>query len=377
MEDGTASLCCPVRTRRVRILAAADAGGELELLVQTTAELVGCPACGALARAKDPRPSWVRDLPIGGRPVVLCWWKRVWCCPHPLCPARTWTEQHPAIAPRAGLTERARAWAFEQAGAVDAALSRVAATLGVAWRTVTRQVLGRGTALVDDPQRLADVTAVGGDAAAYLRASPTRPTTFATGIADLTPGHPARLLDLVEGRSGSVLAGWMCEQDTAWRARGSSGSCGTIWARPAPGSAGCCPPPAPATSRPTLNRCRRRRRTRSRSATTRDVGKAVPILSVGQASACGMTHARKGQLEQADHGRHPCFVRAVTGAGRREQGTTQVALLRRCPGHAGCRTDDNVPVCGWLALPRSRVAHRPLERIVGHLLPARLDTGEV
>src|SRR3954452_21858707 len=118
MEDGTTSLCCPVRTRRVRILAAADAGGELELLVQTTAELVGCLACGALARAKDPRPSWVRDLPFGGRPVVLCWWKRVWCCPHPLCPARTWTEQHPAIAPRAGLTERARArawaWAPEQ-----------------------------------------------------------------------------------------------------------------------------------------------------------------------------------------------------------------------------------------------------------------------
>jgi transposase len=132
MEDGTTSLCCPVRTRRVRILAAADAGGELELLVQTTAELVGCPACGALARAKDPRPSWVRDLPIGGRPVVLCWWKRVWCCRIRCARARTWTEQHRAIAPRAGLTERARA--FEQAGAVDAALSRVAATLGEAWR---------------------------------------------------------------------------------------------------------------------------------------------------------------------------------------------------------------------------------------------------
>ncbi|HEX2297201.1 MAG TPA: hypothetical protein VHH34_01560 [Pseudonocardiaceae bacterium] len=49
-----------------RVLAAADAGGELELLVETTAELVGCPGCGALARAKDRRPSWVRDLPIGG-----------------------------------------------------------------------------------------------------------------------------------------------------------------------------------------------------------------------------------------------------------------------------------------------------------------------
>ena len=51
-----------------------------------------------------------------GRPVVLCWGKRVWCCPHPLCETKTWTEQHEAIAPRACLTERARQWAFEQVG---------------------------------------------------------------------------------------------------------------------------------------------------------------------------------------------------------------------------------------------------------------------
>ena len=90
------------------VLAAADAGGEVELLVQTTADLVGCPECGAVARAKDRRPTWVRDLPIGGRPVVICWVKRIWACPQPLCEQRTWTEQHPAIAPRASLTERAR-----------------------------------------------------------------------------------------------------------------------------------------------------------------------------------------------------------------------------------------------------------------------------
>ena len=50
---------------------------------------------------------------------------------------------------------------------------------------------------------------------------------------------------------------------------GSSGSCGTIWARPAPGSASCCPPPAPSTSRPRSNWCGRRRRPASRSATTK------------------------------------------------------------------------------------------------------------
>jgi hypothetical protein len=133
-----------------------------------------------VARAKDRRPCWVRDLPVGGRPVVICWVKRVWSCPHPLCPQRSWTEQHPAIASRAALTERARTWAFEQVGAADAAVSRVAATLGVAWGTIMRQIKERGAPLVEDPARVQDVTAVGVDETAYLRANATRSTTFAT-----------------------------------------------------------------------------------------------------------------------------------------------------------------------------------------------------
>src|SRR5690349_12730761 len=149
MDDDTTSVTAALfGLTGFEILAVADAGGELELLVQTTANLVGCPTCGAVARAKDRRPTWVRDLPIGGRAVVLCWWKRVWCCPHPQCEVRTWIEQHEAIAPRAALAERARAWAFEQVGAADATVSRTAATLGVTWGTVMRQVVHRGTPLV-------------------------------------------------------------------------------------------------------------------------------------------------------------------------------------------------------------------------------------
>jgi transposase len=219
MSDDTTSVTAAlIGLAGFEVLAAADAGGEVEVLVQTTADLVGCPSCGAVARAKDRRPTWVRDLPVAGRQVVLCWVKRVWSCPHPACERRTWTEQHPAIAPRATLTERARVWAFEQVGAADAAVSRVAAGLGVAWWTIMRQVLDRGRPLVDDPVRLAEVTAAGVDETAYLRANATRATTFATGIADLTPGRPARLLDLVEGRSGTVLAAWLAERDQAWRA---------------------------------------------------------------------------------------------------------------------------------------------------------------
>jgi hypothetical protein len=126
---------------------------------------------------------------------------------------KTWTEQHPAIAWRAVLIERARRWAFEQVGEHDAAVSAVARGLGVAWWTVMAQVLTRGIPLIDDPARLdppgAAVTAVGVDETAYLRATGAQPTLFATGIADLTPGRPAWLFDVVDGRSAPCwAAGW-------------------------------------------------------------------------------------------------------------------------------------------------------------------------
>lgn len=219
MEDGTGSVTAAlVGLAGFEVLAAADAGGEVELLVQTRHGLVGCPGCGAVARAKDRRPVWVRDLPLGGRPVVICWWKRVWCCPHSRCEVRSWTERSETIAPRAALTERARVWAFEQVGRHDAAVSAVSAALGVASWTVMSLVAERGAPLIDERERLAGVTAVGVDETAFLRATGRHPTEFATGIADLTPGRPARLLDVVEGRSGIVLGDWLAERDPGWRA---------------------------------------------------------------------------------------------------------------------------------------------------------------
>jgi hypothetical protein len=147
--------------------------------------------------------------------------------PAPAVRAEDGTDRHPAIAPRAVLTELARQWAFEQVGERDAAVAAVAAVLGVAWWTVMDQVIARGTPLIEDPARLdppsAPVTAAGVDETAFLRATGTHPTLFATGITDLTPGRSPRLLDVVEGRSGTVL-GWLAERDPAWRAEISTAS---------------------------------------------------------------------------------------------------------------------------------------------------------
>ncbi|MDQ4103249.1 MAG: transposase family protein [Actinomycetota bacterium] len=74
------------------VVAVSDYAGEVEQAIETTADLVGCPECGAVAELHDRRPCWVRDLPAGGRPVTLVWIKRVWRCRHRLCRKRTWTR---------------------------------------------------------------------------------------------------------------------------------------------------------------------------------------------------------------------------------------------------------------------------------------------
>ena len=132
------------------LLAVSEYDGELEQAVETTADLVGCPGCGAVAAAHGRRPVRVRDLPSAGRPATLIWVKRIWRCRHPECETSTWSETSEAIAPRASLTERARREACRLVGEDGLDVAAVATQLGVGWSTVMRAVQEYGTPLIDD-----------------------------------------------------------------------------------------------------------------------------------------------------------------------------------------------------------------------------------
>jgi len=198
------------------LLGVGDVGGELEQTVETFTDEVGCTGCGSVARLHDRRLVRVRDLPAGGRPVVLAWRKRVWRCVEPACPVSTWSEQCEQIRPRAVLTERARLHACERVGRQGHTVAQVAADLGVGWATVMAAVREYGQPLVNDPGRLSEVVAIGVDETAFQAASARRSTTFATGIVDLT-GPRARLLDVVSGRSATALSCWIAGQTTGFR----------------------------------------------------------------------------------------------------------------------------------------------------------------
>jgi transposase len=184
-------------------------------VVQTTATVVGCAGCGVPAAPHGRREVRVRDLPIGGRPVVLAWRKRLWRCREPACGVRTWTERAPAIGPRVVLTERARAEACRRVGKDAHAVAAVARDLGVGWATIMRAVGDHGRPLVEDPTRLDGVAALGLDETSFLKATRVRPTRWVTGLVDLEGG---RLLDVVADRTRAAVDGWLGARPRDWLA---------------------------------------------------------------------------------------------------------------------------------------------------------------
>jgi transposase len=181
-QHGSASGSILLGLNGFEVTAAEVIDEEWRLVVQTTATTVGCAACGSQAPLHARRTVRVRDLPIGGRPVVLAWRKRIWRCREPACAVRTWTEQTVAIRPRAVLTERARAEACRRVGKDAHAVAAVARDLGVGWATVMRAVADHGRPLVDDPARLNGVAALGLDETSFLKATRVAPTRWATGL---------------------------------------------------------------------------------------------------------------------------------------------------------------------------------------------------
>jgi transposase len=214
-QHGSASGSILLGLDGFEVTAAEVVDEEWRLVVQTTATTMGCGACGSQARLHARRTVQVRDLPIGGRPVVLAWRKRIWRCVEPTCGVRTWTEQAVAIRPRAVLTERARAEACRRVGKDAHAVAAVARDLGVGWATVMRAVADHGRPLVDDPARLNGVAALGLDETSFLKATRRAPTRYITGLVDLERG---RLLDVVADRTRAAVDGWLDARSRDWLA---------------------------------------------------------------------------------------------------------------------------------------------------------------
>jgi transposase len=100
-------------------------------------------------------------------------------------------------------------------------IARVAEGLDVSWNTANQAVLAEAeTRLIQDPHRFDHVHIIGVDEHVWRHTR--KGDKYVTVIIDLTPVRdktgPARLLDMIEGRSKNVFAQWLQNQSPAWRA---------------------------------------------------------------------------------------------------------------------------------------------------------------
>jgi transposase len=192
-----------------------EATSEWWLAVETLEDRAWCGTCGGRATGHGRRRVKVRDLPLADRAVVLVWAKRLWRCDEPTCPTRTWSEDCDEIAPRAVLTERARAEICRRVGPGEQSVAAVARTFGVSWHAAMAAVHEHGRSRVDHLTRLGAPAAVGLDETSFLAATAEHPTLLVTGIIDLDEG---RLIDVLPARSATAVTAWLATKPGRWLA---------------------------------------------------------------------------------------------------------------------------------------------------------------
>lgn len=179
-----------------------------------------CRRCGCEGLARDTVTRRLAHEPFGWRPTTLEVRVRRYRCTG--C-GHVWRQDTTAAAePRSKLSRRALTWALEALVVAHLSVARVAQGLAVSWNTANDAVLAEGhRVLIDDPARFDAVHVLGVDE--HVSRHTRLGDKYVTVIIDLTPIRdgtgPARLLDMVAGRSKQAFKTWLANRPAPWRER--------------------------------------------------------------------------------------------------------------------------------------------------------------
>ena len=177
-----------------------------------------CRRCGEQGGVRDTVTRQLAHEPFGWRPTTLLVTVRRYRCDG--C-AHVWRQNtSKAASPRAKLSRRGLRWALEAIVCQHLTVARVAEALAVSWNTANNAVLAEGKqVLIDDPGRFDGVRVIGVDEHVWRHTR--RGDKYVTVIIDLTAVRdgtgPARLLDMVEGRSKQAFQQWLADRPQQWR----------------------------------------------------------------------------------------------------------------------------------------------------------------
>ena len=177
-----------------------------------------CRRCGCEGVPRDTVTRRLAHKPMGWRPTTLLITLRRYRCSG--C-GHVWRQDTTKAAePRAKLSRHGLRWALQGVVCQHLSVARVAEGLAVSWNTANSAVLAEGRrVLIADEQRLEGVRVIGVDEHVWRHTR--RGDKYVTVIIDLTPVRdgtgPARLLDMVQGRSKQAFKQWLAARDEAWR----------------------------------------------------------------------------------------------------------------------------------------------------------------
>lgn len=184
-----------------------------------------CPACGQPGRLRDHIDPVLTDLPVVGHPTRLNIRIPRFTCNDPDCSAAVFRQRIDRVAaPKAATTRRCARWILQRLAIDKMSVSAVAKALGLSWGTVNAVALSMTRHLVHgQPVHLDGVRMLGVDEHKWKHVRGQGDPSFVTVIVDLTPvidgTGPARLLDMVPGRSAAAFSDWLHERDQSFRDR--------------------------------------------------------------------------------------------------------------------------------------------------------------
>ena len=176
-----------------------------------------CPKCLTYGVSRGTVDRCLAHVPYGQRTTTLLLRIRRFSC---ACGCFWHEDTSSAAPPRSKLSYGAIRWALAAIVIDHLSVSRVAAHLGVAWHTANNAIINEGQRLLfNDPARFDGVTVLGVDEHVWRH---TRyGDKYVTAIIDLTPVRnktgPARLLDVLEGRSKQAFKQWLQSRPQPWR----------------------------------------------------------------------------------------------------------------------------------------------------------------
>ncbi|MCF8609292.1 ISL3 family transposase [Gordonia sp. HY285] len=204
--------------------AGIDRDGSTHIFCEVRDPDPRCPECATAGQARDRVDRVLTDAPAAGHRVLLHVAVPRFVCHAADCSKSIFRADISGIVrPRAAVTRRTERWILRRIVIDKMSVAAVAANLGIAWKSVNQIAVDAARGLAYDGGHLDGVRHLGVDEHKWKHVRGQGDSSWVTVLIDLTPvidcTGPARLLDMIAGRSKQVLKTWMTARDQRFRDR--------------------------------------------------------------------------------------------------------------------------------------------------------------